>query len=89
MLATVEEGAKMNKINKCDSCNNVYSHRQSLWRHRQNCNNKRIRAVEQSIKKPQDHDTVATIFPEQSVQNQQHNKALNPKISALTDSIVE
>ena len=33
----------MNKINKCDSCNNVYSHRQSLWRHRQNCNNKRIR----------------------------------------------
>ena len=32
------------KLNKCDSCNNVYSHRQSLWRHKQNCNNKRIRA---------------------------------------------
>ena len=29
----------MNKINKCDSCNNIYSHRQSLWRHKQNCNN--------------------------------------------------
>ena len=43
----------MNKINKCDSCNNVYSHRQSLWRHRQNCNNNRIRAVEQPIRKPQ------------------------------------
>ena len=39
MSAIAEEGAKMNKINKCDSCNNVYSHRQSLWRHRQNCNN--------------------------------------------------
>ena len=42
----------MIKINKCESCNNVYSHRQSLWRHKQNCNNKRIRAVEQPIKKP-------------------------------------
>ena len=34
----------MNKIYKCDSCNNVYSYRQSLWKHKQNCNNKRIRA---------------------------------------------
>ena len=31
-------------MNKCDTCNNVYSHRQSLWRHKQHCNNKRIRA---------------------------------------------
>ena len=33
----------MNKINKCDNCNNAYAHRQSLWRHKQSCNNKRIR----------------------------------------------
>ncbi len=33
----------MNKINKCDNCNNVYAHRQSLWRYKQSCNNKRIR----------------------------------------------
>ena len=26
------------KIDKCESCNNIYSHRQSLWRHhQQNC----------------------------------------------------
>ena len=98
----------MNKINKCDSCNNVYSHRQSLWRHKQNCNNKKIRAdtasypdvekrekkycgktircnhiqrhmnvctkdgglgadkvqIQQPIKKPRNHATAATIYPE-------------------------
>ena len=73
----------MNQINKCESCNNVYSHRQSLWRHKQNCNNKRIRAdnASKSINPNQ----------QQSIHNQQHNKTVvNPKISALlTDAIVD
>ena len=85
----------MNKIYKCDSCNNVYSHRQSLWRHKQNCNNKRIRVVEQPIKKwenacsvPYEPETVKRTDDKQQkygagkVHNQQYNKT-------LIDSIVD
>ena len=96
----------MNKINKCDSCNNVYSHRQSQWRHIQNCNNNRIREVEQPIRKPQhlkrkntcsapyESETVMGTDVKQyvgsgKVHNQQHSKTLNPKFSALIDSIVD
>ena len=32
---------------------------------------------------------IATIFPEQSVQNQLHKKALNPKISAFANAIID
>ena len=48
--------------------------------------------IQQPIKKPQDYGTLATIFTvkgEESVKNQQHNKALNSKISSLVDAIID
>ena len=73
----------MNKIYKCSSCNNVYSHRQSLWRHKQNCNNKRIRADTASYPDMEKQKTFI------GAGNQQHSKTLNPDILALADSIVD
>ena len=46
--------------------------------------------IEQPSKKPQNHGTVATIFPEKREKpiDSLHSKTLNPKISALIDDIV-
>ena len=46
--------------------------------------------IEQSMKKPCSHGTVATIFPEKREKpvDSLYSKTLNPKISALIDDIV-
>ena len=80
----------------CQKCHKTYSSRQSLWNHKKYCkggtNHHSFLAKSQNqqpIKKPRDHDTLATILSEKREQNQQHSKTLNPKISALADSIID
>ncbi len=53
----------MNKKYICKNCNNVYAHRQSLWRHKQNCNTESMRqdAASSSIDDHQNSDEDDTL----------------------------
>ena len=70
-------------MNQCKHCGNKYSRSDNLKRHQISCKvkNKPETIIEAGIKQQQ-HASSG------EVHNQQHNKTLNPKFSALIDSIV-
>ena len=74
----------------CQKCHKTYSSRQSLWNHKKYCKGE---TSHHSV--PYEPETVmGTDVKRQydgagKVQIQQHSKTLNPKFSALIDSIVD
>ena len=74
----------------CQKCHKTYSSRQSLWNHKKYC-----KGGTNHHSFPYESETVIGTYVKQQyagagkVHNQQHNKTLNLKFSALIDSIVD
>ena len=82
--------------NKCNHCNTVYAHRQSLWRHKQKCKDNRAEINEQDDRKLDDTEDDQNIrkrstdvLTAQVDTISSEKKIANPRIQELMDEIVD